>query len=145
MKLHRKLIALLRSRLSPRPEPGRGHAGRRPNPLEDDAVPWDPAQGLGIALGPPDRLKQLLNDFTEQLALETYFGGENFEFTLQELEFRFLEFFDGQVESGALEKLVDTQAKLDREPWLQARKADIERLVDWWRLRGAPDIQPKLM
>jgi hypothetical protein len=93
---------------------------------------------------------QLLNDFIEQLALEAYHNGEGFEFSREELEPRFLAFFDRLVEEGELQRLEDAprthgRSVLGPRRWIRAQQIRIKRLVDWWRLQDGPDIEAKLL
>jgi len=44
---------------------------RRPTPMEFGSLPLDPRYGWGIVLEPAEKMIYLLNDFIEQLALES--------------------------------------------------------------------------
>lgn len=155
MKLLQKIGVLLRSGRPPSTRPQEPKQDEplppsRPTPMEFGSLPLDPRYGWGIVLEPADKMVLLLNDFIEQLALEAYHNGEDFEFTREELEPRFLTFFDRLVEQGKLQRLADAPHKHGRsivgpKRWIGAQQIRIKRLVDWWRLQGAPDIEAKLL
>jgi hypothetical protein len=100
-----------------------------------------------MVLEPPDKTVQYLNDFIEQLALESFLNGPGFEFTHQELEPRFLNLFERLVEKGELRKVPgEYQGKRTGvKRWIEAQQIRINRLVAWWRVQGGPDIEAKVL
>ena len=122
----------------------------RPTPTEDKSLSLNPADGWGMELEPTDVLINLVNDYIEQLALEAYTIGENFSFSDRELEARFLSFFDRQIKLGRLwtqDKPIRSSGRTRVGPdrWIEAQQIRIERLLDWWRQQGGPDIEPKVL
>lgn len=154
MKLQDKIAALLQARrrqpLAP-PHPG-GEPQKeyppthRPTLMEDSSLPLDPKEAWGIVLEPREKMIRLLSDFIEQLALEAFLNGPGFEFSLQELEPRFLAFFDRLVKNEELNKAPSTgKATVGAKRWIQAQQIRINRLVEWWRQQGGPDIEAKVL
>jgi hypothetical protein len=77
--------------------------------------------------------------FIEQLARETVERGE--EFDDEELERRFLSFFDQLVAEGTLTRLDDAPPEVGRRilgprRWLHAQRIRINRIVAHWREHG---------
>ncbi len=104
-------------------------------------MPLDPIYAWGIVLEPVETLIQQIAGFIEQLARETYARGE--EFSDEELEQRFLAFFDRLVQEGTLQRLPDADPAMGRQilgprRWLRAQRIRINRLVAYWREHGAP-------
>jgi hypothetical protein len=100
----------------------------------------------GIVLEPVETLIERTSDFIEQLARETYERGQ--EFDDEELEHRFLAFFDQLVQEGTLTRLTDADPAMGRRilgprRWLHAQRIRIKRLVDHWCEHGGPGAQPK--
>jgi hypothetical protein len=112
--------------------------------MEFGSMPLDPIYAWSIVLEPVETLIERTSGFIEQLARETYTRGEGFEFDDQELEQRFLAFFDQLVEQGILTRLPDAPPEMGRHilgprRWLRAQRIRINRLVEYWREHGAPD------
>ena len=151
MKLQDKIATLFRTKLSPSSRPGaRSVPSRRPTPIEDGSLPLDPRYAWGFALEPADKMRLLLNEFIEQLALEAYLNGPGFEFTHQELEPRFLAFFDRLTQEGELQRLDNAPLEPGRpvvgpKRWIEAQQIRISRLAQWWRLQGGPDVEAKVL
>ncbi len=115
---------------------------RPPSPMEFGSMPLDPIYAWSIVLEPVETLIERTSRFIEQLAQETYERGESFD--LDELEERFLAFFDHLVEQGVLTRLPDAPPEMGRRilgprRWLRAQRIRINRLVEHWREHGAPD------
>jgi hypothetical protein len=115
-----------------------------PSPMEFGSMPLDPIYAWSIVLEPVETLIERTSGFIEQLAQEAYERGEGFEFDDQELEQRFLAFFDRLVEQGTLTRLPDADPAMGRRilgphRWLRAQRIRINRLVDHWRERGFGD------
>jgi len=114
-----------------------------PNPMEFGSMPLDPVYAWGIVLEPVETLIEHTVAFIEQLARETAERGEKFEFDDEELERRFLDFFDKLVEEGTLTRLPDAPPEMGRRilgprRWLRAQRIRINRLVAHWREHGGP-------
>ena len=112
---------------------------RRPNLMEFGSMPLDPIYAWGIVLEPVETLIERTCDFIEQLAREAYERGQ--EFDDEELEQRFLAFFDQLVEEGTLTRLPDADPAMGRRilgprRWLRAQRIRINRLVDHWHEHG---------
>jgi hypothetical protein len=104
--------------------------------MEFGSMPLDPIYAWSIVLEPVEALIEHTSNFIEQLAQETYERGE--EFDDEELERRFLAFFDRLAEEGALTRLPDAPPEMGRRilgprRWLRAQRIRINRLVDYWR------------
>jgi hypothetical protein len=104
--------------------------------MEFGSMPLDPIYAWSIVLEPVEALIEHTVSFIEQLARETYENGE--EFSDEELEQRFLAFFDRLVEEGTLTRLPDAYPEMGRRilgprRWLRAQRIRINRLVDYWR------------
>lgn len=102
-------------------------------------MPLDPIYAWSIVLEPVETLIERTSDFIEQLAREAYEGGE--EFDDEELERRFLAFFDRLVQEGTLTRLPDAPPEMGRKilgprRWLRAQRIRIDRLVEHWREQG---------
>lgn len=105
-------------------------------------MPLDPIYAWGIVLEPVETLMNETAGFIEKLARETYARGE--DFSLEELEQRFLGLFDRLVADGTLRRLPDAppemgQRVLGPRRWLRAQRIRIRRLVEYWRGHGGPD------
>ncbi len=105
-------------------------------------MPLDPIYAWSIVLEPVEALIEHTTAFIEQLARETYERGE--EFSLEELEERFLAFFDQSVEDGTLSRLPDADPAMGRRilgprRWLRAQRIRINRLATYWREHGGPE------
>ena len=99
-------------------------------------MPLDPIYAWSIVLEPVETLIERTSDFIEQLAREAYERGE--EFNNEELEHRFLAFFDQLVQEGTLTRLPDAPPEMGRRilgprRWLRAQRIRINRLVEYWR------------
>jgi hypothetical protein len=104
--------------------------------MELGSMPLDPVYGWSIVLEPVEPLIRCTAGFIEQLARETCERGE--DFTDQELEARFLAFFDQLVDEGTLTRLPDVEPAMGRQilgprRWLRAQRIRINRLVAYWR------------
>jgi hypothetical protein len=113
-----------------------------PSPMEFGSMPLDPVYAWSIVLEPVETLIERTAGFIEHLARETYERGE--EFKDQELERRFLDFFDRLVQEGTLTRLADAPPEMGRtilgpRRWLRAQRIRINRLVDYWRKHGGPE------
>jgi hypothetical protein len=105
-------------------------------------APLDPIYAWGMVLEPVEVLIERTSRFIEQLAREAYERGEGFGD--EELEERFLAFFDRLVEEGTLTRLPDAPPEMGRQilgprRWLRAQRIRIERLVETWAEREGPD------
>jgi hypothetical protein len=114
-----------------------------PDPMEFGSMPLDPVYAWGIVLEPVETMIERTAAFIEQLARETAERGEEFEFDDEELERRFLDFFDQLVEEGTLTRLPDAPPEMGRRilgprRWLRAQRIRINRLVAHWREHGGP-------
>ena len=155
MKLIQKIAALLRagrrrptvSRLAGYSQGEKQSPALRPTPVEDRSLPLDPAEVWGLQYEPREKMMQHLYDFIEQLALESYLNGPGFEFPHQELESRILTFLNALVEKGELNQASDKdiERSVRVERWTQAQQMRIDRLVNWWRQQGGPDIEAKVL
>ena len=102
-------------------------------------MPLDPIYAWSIVLEPVETLIEHTTSFIEQLARETYERGETFGD--EELERRFLAFFDQLVEEGTLTRQPNAPPEMGRRilgprRWLRAQRVRINRLVDYWREHG---------
>jgi len=151
MKLRDKIAALFRARLRQAPsQPGRPDSEeppleRRPTPADDPSAPLNPLHAWGVPLEPADKTVALMGAFIEQLALEAFFNGPGFQFTEEELELRFLAFIDRRVAAGELKRLDPLPGKHNPSPWIKAQGRRINRLVQWWRQQGGPDITAQVL
>lgn len=107
-----------------------------PSPMEFGSMPLDPIYAWGIVLEPVETLIERTSDFIEQLAREVYERDE--EFDDEELEERFLAFFDRLVDEGTLTRQPDAPPEMGRRilgphRWLRAQRIRINRLVQYWR------------
>jgi hypothetical protein len=114
-----------------------------PSPMEFGSMPLDPIYAWSIVLEPVETLIERTSAFIEQLARETYERGQ--EFGDEELEQRFLAFFDQLVQDGTLTRLPDAEPEMGRRilgprRWLRAQRIRINRLVDHWHEHGGPDV-----
>jgi len=112
----------------------------RPSPMEFGSMPLDPIYAWGIVLEPVETLIERTSGFIEQLARETYERGQ--EFSNEELERRFLAFFDRLVQEGTLTRLPDADPAMGRRilgprRWLRAQRIRINRLVAHWHEHGS--------
>jgi hypothetical protein len=110
--------------------------------MEFSSLPLDPIYAWGIVLEPVETLIERTSDFVVQLARETYARGE--PISDDELEGRFLGFFDRLVEEGTLRRRPDAPPEMGRQilgprRWLRAQQIRIERLVKYWVEHGGPD------
>ncbi len=113
-----------------------------PSPIEFGSMPLDPIYAWGIVLEPVETLITRTSGFIEQLARESLERGAEFED--EELERRFLAFFDQLVEEGTLTRLPDADPAMGRRilgprRWLRAQRIRINRLVAHWREHGTPN------
>jgi hypothetical protein len=115
---------------------------RAPSPMEFSSLPLDPIYAWGIVLEPVETLIEHTSDFVEQLARETYARGD--PLSDEELERRFLAFFDRLVEEGTLRRLPDAPPEMGRRilgprRWLRAQQIRIKQWVRYWTEHGGPD------
>ena len=113
-----------------------------PSPTEFGSMPLDPIYAWGIVLEPVETLIERTASFIEQLARETTERGQEFNLSDQELEQRFLAFFDQLVQEGTLTRLPDADPEMGRRilgprRWLRAQRIRINRLVEYWREQEA--------
>lgn len=112
-----------------------------PSPMEFGSMPLDPVYAWGIVLEPVETLIKRTSGFIEELARETYERGEEFDYEDEELEQRFLAFFDQLVQEGTLTRLPDADPAMGRRilgprRWLRAQRIRINHLVAYWREHG---------
>lgn len=112
-----------------------------PSPMEFGSMPLDPVYAWGIVLEPVETLIERTSGFIEELARETYERGEEFDYEDEELEQRFLAFFDQLVQEGTLTRLPDADPAMGRRilgprRWLRAQRIRINHLVAYWREHG---------
>ena len=112
-----------------------------PSPMEFGSMPLDPVYAWGIVLEPVETLIERTAGFIERLAREMYERGQ--EFGDEELEQRFLAFFDRLVQEGTLTRLPDADPAMGRRilgphRWLRAQRIRMNRLVEHWREHGEP-------
>jgi hypothetical protein len=105
-------------------------------------APLDPIYAWGIVLEPVEVLIERTSDFIEALAREAY--ARDGDFSDEELEARFLAFFDRLVEEGTLTRLPDAPPEMGRQilgprRWLRAQRIRIERMVEFWAEREGSD------
>jgi hypothetical protein len=117
--------------------------GKQPTVMEFGSMPIDPIYAWSIVLEPVETLIECTSGFIEQLAREAYEGGKEFEVQDEELEQRFLAFFDQLVAEGTLTRLPDAPPEMGRRilgprRWLRAQRIRINRLVEYWRAQGGP-------
>lgn len=114
---------------------------RPPSPMEFGSMPLDPVYAWSIVLEPVETLIECTSSFIAQLARETYHRGEAFDD--EQLERRFLDFFDELVAQGTLTRMPDADPSMGRRilgprRWLRAQRIRINRLVVYWREHGYP-------
>jgi len=119
-----------------------GGQKERPSLMEFSSLPLDPIYAWGMVLEPVETLIRRTSDFVELLARETAARGESM--SDDELERRFLDFFDDLVEAGTLRRLPDAPPELGRQilgprRWVRAQRIRIERLVQHWAEQGEAD------
>ncbi|HDQ71325.1 MAG TPA: hypothetical protein ENN19_04410 [Chloroflexi bacterium] len=118
------------------------NAERTPSPMEFGSMPLDPIYAWSLVLEPVEALIEHTSRFIEQLAREAYERDESFD--IDEMEGRFLAFFDRLVEQGTLTRLPDAPPEmggriLGPRRWLRAQRIRIKHLVEHWREHGHPD------
>jgi hypothetical protein len=109
--------------------------------MELSSMPLDPIYAWGIVLEPVETMIECTSDFVVQLAGETYRRGE--PFSDEELEERFLSFFDRLVEEGTLRRLPDAPPEMGRRilgprRWLEAQRVRVEQLIEHWQEEDSP-------
>ena len=107
--------------------------------MEFGSMPLDPVYAWGIVLEPVETMIEHTVAFIEQLARETAERGE--EFDDEELERRFLDFFDRMVAESTLSRLPDAPPEMGRRilgprRWLRAQRIRINRLVAHWQAQS---------
>jgi hypothetical protein len=113
-----------------------------PAPMEFSSLPLDPIYAWGIVLEPVETLIERTAGFIEQLAREAYTRGE--PYSDDELEDRFLRFFDRLVAEGTLSRRPNAPPEMGRRilgprRWLRAQQIRIERLVKYWTEQNDSD------
>jgi hypothetical protein len=113
-----------------------------PAAREFGSMPIDPIYAWGIVLEPVETLISETAGYILELSREAYQRGEIPD--LEELEERFLAFFDRLVEEGALTRLPDADPAMGRKilgprRWLRSVQARISRTLSLWRAQGGPD------
>jgi len=110
-------------------------------------MPLDPIYAWGIVLEPVETMIERTSDFLVELAREAYERGEPLDD--EELEDRFLAFFDRLVEEGTLRRLPDAPPEMGRRilgprRWLEAQRIRMDRLIEHWRREESPssDLSP---
>jgi hypothetical protein len=103
---------------------------------EFGSMPLDPIYAWSIVLEPVETLIERTAEFIEQLARENYESGH--EFDDQELERRFLAYFERLVEQGTLTRLPDAEPTmgssiLGPRRWLRAQRIRIDQITSHWR------------
>ena len=109
---------------------------RAPSPMEFGSMPLDPVYGWGLVFEPVETLIAETAAYIEQLAREVYERGT--EFSNEDLEERFLAFWDRLVAEGKLQRLPDRPPEFGRailgpRRWLRAQQIRIRRLVEYWK------------
>jgi hypothetical protein len=115
---------------------------QHPNPTEFGSMPLDPIYAWGIVLEPVETLVERTAGLIEQLARESFERGQAFDLDDDELEQRFLAFFDQLVQEGTLTRLPDAPPEMGRRilgprRWLRAQRIRINRLMEYWREQEA--------
>ena len=105
--------------------------------MELSSMPLDPIYAWGIVLEPVEVLVEETSRFVADLARQTWERGESF--SDEELEHRFLAFFDRLVEAGTLRRLPDAPPEMGRRilgprRYLEAQRIRIRRLVEHWEV-----------
>jgi len=96
-------------------------------------MPLDPVYGWGLVFEPVETLLNETAAYIEQLAREVAARGQ--EFDDEELEQRFLAFWERLVAEGKLQRLPDRPPEFGRailgpRRWLRAQRIRIRRLVE---------------
>jgi hypothetical protein len=110
-------------------------SARAPSPMEFGSMPLDPVYGWGLVYEPVETLLTETAAYIERLAREVYELGE--EFSDEELERRFLAFWEQLESEGKLRRLPDRPPEFGRailgpHRWLRAQRIRIQRLVAHW-------------
>ncbi len=113
---------------------------RPPSPMEFGSMPLDPVYGWGLVYEPVETLIDETAAYIEQLAGEVHARGE--EYSDEELEQRFLAFWERLVAEGTLRRLPDRPPEFGRsilgpKRWLRAQRIRIRRLVAHWTEQAA--------
>ena len=108
------------------------------NPMEFGSMPLDPIYAWGIVLEPVETLIERTSGFIEQLARQAAAQGDELALSDEELEQRFLAFFDRLVEEGTLTRLPDAPPEKGRRilgprRWLHAQRIRVNRMIAYWR------------
>ena len=139
MNESQETIAGIVNLYSPSTDQKRNHMPNKPHspsPMEFGSMPLDPIYAWGIVLEPVETMIECTAGFIEQLARETY--ERDVEYSDEELERRFLAFFDRLVEEGTLTRQPDAPPEMGRRilgprRWLRAQRIRINQLVEHWR------------
>ncbi|MGD1993209.1 MAG: hypothetical protein PVI59_08460 [Anaerolineae bacterium] len=112
-----------------------GEQKRSPSPMEFGSMPLDPVYGWSRVYEPVETLIEETTAYIEQLAREVHQRGE--PYADEELEEKFLAFWDRLVAEGTLRRLPDRPPEFGRailgpRRWLKAQQIRIERLVTHW-------------
>lgn len=113
--------------------------------MELSAMPLDPIYAWGIVLEPVEVVIERTSEFVVELAKETLRRGE--PFSDEELEERFLSFFEQLAEEDGIRRLPDAPPEMGRRilgpgRWLEAQRIRMERLVEHWQdgASSAPQV-----
>jgi hypothetical protein len=112
---------------------------RSPSPMEFGSMPLDPVYGWSRVYEPVETLIEETTAYIEQLARQVHQRGE--PYTDEELEEKFLAFWERLVAEGTLRRLPDRPPEFGRailgpRRWLNAQQIRIERLVTHWEQEG---------
>ena len=118
------------------------NAGTDPEALstmELSSMPLDPIYAWGIVLEPVEVMIEETSRFVAHLTRRTLERGE--PFSDEELERRFLMFFDRLVEEGTLRRLPDAPPAMGRRilgprRWLEGQRIRMRRLMEHWEDDG---------
>jgi hypothetical protein len=104
--------------------------------MELSSMPLDPIYAWGIVLEPVETVIERTSDFVAKLARETLRRGE--PFSDEELEERFLAFFDRLADEEEIERMRDAPPEMGRRilgpgRWLEAQRIRMQRLMEHWQ------------
>jgi hypothetical protein len=104
--------------------------------MELSSMPLDPIYAWGIVLEPVETVIERTSDFVAKLARETLRRGE--PFSDEELEERFLAFFDRLADEEEIERMPDAPPEMGRRilgpgRWLEAQRIRMQRLMEHWQ------------
>jgi len=104
--------------------------------MELSSMPLDPIYAWGIVLEPVEVMVEETSRFVAHLAQLRLERGE--PFSDEELERRFLAFYERLVEEGTLRRLPDAPPEMGRRilgprRWLEAQRIRMRRLTEHWQ------------